>query len=41
MIDGRTFQEINKGTGALIIDDVAAFLVSQFEKPTRQEKAHV
>lgn len=41
MIDGRTFQEINKGTGAIIIDDVATFLVGQFEKPIRQEKAHV
>jgi chromosome partitioning protein len=41
MIDGRTFQEVNKGTGAIIIDDVASFLISQFEKQPKKEKAHV
>jgi chromosome partitioning protein len=40
MIDGRTFQEISKGTGAIVIDSVATFLISQFEKTIRQEKAH-
>jgi chromosome partitioning protein len=41
MIDGRVFREMNKGTGAILIDDVAAFITSHFDKPVKKEKAHV
>jgi chromosome partitioning protein len=41
MIDGRTFKEMNKGTGAIVVDNVATFILSQFEKPVKREKAHV
>jgi chromosome partitioning protein len=42
MIDGRTFAELTpKGGGADAITAVTNFLVGQFEKPVRKEKAHV
>jgi chromosome partitioning protein len=41
MIDGRTFKEMNKGTGALVVTQVAEFILGQFEKPVKKEKAHV
>lgn len=41
MIDGRTFREMNKGTGAIVVDKVTSFIVSQFEKSAKREKAHV
>ena len=41
MIPGKTIGEITKGTGAILIDEVANFLISQFEKPAKKEKAHV
>lgn len=41
MIDGRTFKEMNKGTGALVVTQVAEFILGQFEKPLKKEKAHV
>lgn len=41
MIPGGVFKEHNKGTGAIIIDQVADFVVSQFIAPPKREKAHV
>jgi chromosome partitioning protein len=41
MIDGRTYRDMDKGTGAIVIDQVATFLLSQFEKAPKREKAHV
>lgn len=41
MIDGRTYKEMNKGTGAIVVDQFTQFLISQFEKPVKREKAHV
>lgn len=42
MIDGRTIAEIDpKGGGAESMAKVADFLVGQFEKATRREKAYV
>jgi chromosome partitioning protein len=41
MIPGKTINEINKGTGAILIEQLAQFVVSKFEKPVKKEKAHV
>lgn len=41
MIDGRTINEINKGTGAILINSLAEFVIGKFEKPAKKEKAHV
>lgn len=40
MFTGNTITELSKGTGALLVQDVAEFIVSKFEKPQVQEKAH-
>jgi chromosome partitioning protein len=41
MIEGKTLNEINKGTGALLINSLAEFVISKFEKPAKKEKAYV
>lgn len=41
MVVGKTFGEQSRTSGALIIDEVAQFLIGQFEKPAQKEKAHV
>jgi chromosome partitioning protein len=41
LIDGRTITELTRGTGAILIGNVAQFVVSKFEGTARKEKAHV
>ena len=42
MYTGKTITEISKGTGAILIHDLAEFIVSKFEKPkAKEEKAYV
>lgn len=41
MVAGKTLGEQSRTSGALVIDEVAQFIVSQFEKPAKKEKAHV
>lgn len=41
MYTGQTINEISKTTGALIIADLAKFIVAKFEKAPVREKAHV
>ncbi len=41
MIPGDVFKEHNKGTGAIVVDQIAEFIVSQFIVKPKREKAHV
>lgn len=41
MVPGGVFKEYDKGTGAIVIDAVADFIVSQFVAKPKREKAHV
>lgn len=41
MIPGDVFKEHSKGTGAIVVDAVADFIVSQFVAKPKKEKAHV
>lgn len=41
MIPGGVFKEFNKGTGAIVVDQITDFVVSQFVAKPKKEKAHV
>jgi chromosome partitioning protein len=41
LIPGKTLTEITRGTGAILIGNVAQFVVSKFEGEPKREKAHV
>jgi chromosome partitioning protein len=41
MIEGQTFGEQSRTSGALVVDQVTQFLIEQFEQPAKREKAHV
>lgn len=41
LIPGKTITEMSKGTGAILVNQVAEFIVGRFEKSAKKEKAHV
>ncbi|WP_244832358.1 AAA family ATPase [Caballeronia sp. TF1N1] len=41
LIPGKTITEVSSGTGAILIENVATFIVHKFKGAVRKEKAHV